>query len=139
MQALAEEKNLIDILTQNGRYYEGMDLWKYSILFNWHSCSMLIHCNFVESINQVFRIDLKYFQRTQLIVAMGKAQSKTKLSEEDIIFLEENTTMNRAKIMVTYEHKVIWYQSYRGVEYYYIRLYAFYCIYPLLRNGTMAS
>ena len=109
MKALAEEKNLVDILTQNGRYYEGMDLWKYSILFNWHSCSMLIHCNFVESINQVFRIDLKYFQRTQLIVAMGKSQSKTKLSEEDVLFLEENTTMNRAKIMVTYGHKMISY------------------------------
>ena len=26
MKALAEEKNLVDILTQNGRYYEGMDL-----------------------------------------------------------------------------------------------------------------
>jgi len=33
---------------------------------------------------------------------MGKAQSKTKLSEEDILFLEENTTMNRAKIMEWY-------------------------------------
>ena len=31
---------------------------------------------------------------------MGKAQSKTKLSEEDILFLEEHTTMNRAKILV---------------------------------------
>ena len=57
MKALAEEKNLIDILTQNGRYYEGMDLWKYSILFNWHSCSMLIHCNFIESINKVLRYE----------------------------------------------------------------------------------
>ena len=51
----------------------------------------------------------KYFQRTQLIVAMGKSQSKTKLSEEDVLFLEENTTMNRAKIMVTYGHKMISY------------------------------
>ena len=34
---------------------------------------------------------------------MGKAQSKTKLSEEDILFLEENTTMNRAKIMVNHD------------------------------------
>ena len=53
------------------------------------------------------QIAQKYFQRTKLILAMGKAQSKTKLSEEDILFLEENTTMNRAKIMVTYEHKMI--------------------------------
>jgi len=35
-------------------------------------------------------------------IAMGKAQSKTKLSEEDVLFLEENTTMNRAKIMEWY-------------------------------------
>ena len=48
------------------------------------------------------------FQRTCLTdVAMGKAQSKTKLSEEDILFLEENTTMNRAKIMVTYENGIV--------------------------------
>ena len=69
MQALAEEKNLIDILTQNGRYYEGMDLWKYSILFNWHSCSMLIHCNFIESINQV----LTYWMQNTFYVFLKTA------------------------------------------------------------------
>ena len=26
MKALTEEKNLVDILTQNGRYYQGMEL-----------------------------------------------------------------------------------------------------------------
>jgi len=41
--------------------------------------------------------------KTQLNVAMGEVQSKTKLSEEDILFLEENTTMDRAKIMEWYE------------------------------------
>ena len=28
MKALAEERNLVDILTQNGRCYQGMDIWK---------------------------------------------------------------------------------------------------------------
>ena len=28
MKALAEERNLVDILTQNGRCYQGIDLWK---------------------------------------------------------------------------------------------------------------
>ena len=44
MKALAEEKNLVDILTQNGRYYEGMDLWKFL-------SSLLLHQYFYQGMD----------------------------------------------------------------------------------------
>ena len=43
MKALAEERNLVDILTQNGRCYQGMELWRNNSVstFNTDSSSFI--------------------------------------------------------------------------------------------------